>query len=194
MKAVIFVTIFAFCAGFGFAQNNISNTKENIKINQNQPSVFIKFERFGKRKPVGDDESEDKVWLKLHNNTRWSIYFCIFNLYDKHGNEASYENAVESGINYQVEKVNKTLVGAGVGNSTTKFPEEDNLAIPRGMPTIHGCSLYELASGESALFNVEKRELTEKLRIKIKFNYEWETETNNSPLHYVYFNGLSLPK
>ena len=55
--------------------------KEKILIENNRPTVYITFERGGKREPIYTSESNQGIWLRLHNNTKWAINFCTQGLY-----------------------------------------------------------------------------------------------------------------
>ena len=54
----------------------VAGDKEKILIENNRPTVYITFEREGKREPIYTSESNQGIWLRLHNNTKWAINFC----------------------------------------------------------------------------------------------------------------------
>jgi hypothetical protein len=45
------------------------------------PSVYIRYERQGKRTPVHSGESQEGVWLRLRNNTSGAISLCTESAY-----------------------------------------------------------------------------------------------------------------
>src|SRR4051812_4328706 len=64
-----------------------------LKIQANKPSVYISFERFGKTEPLYEGESENRIWLRLHNNTILNIFICHFSVAKVYG---------DTGIFYRV--------------------------------------------------------------------------------------------
>src|ERR1044072_4584820 len=46
---------------------------DDIRISKDQPTIYITFVRSGKREPVHNSESKEGVWLRLHNNTKWTL-------------------------------------------------------------------------------------------------------------------------
>ncbi|MDQ6787019.1 MAG: hypothetical protein M3033_09450 [Acidobacteriota bacterium] len=62
-----------------FSQKRIS---QNIRLNENQPSVYITFERYIKSKDNNADE--DFALLRFKNNTRWSV---LLNMSEAAGKE-----------------------------------------------------------------------------------------------------------
>ena len=48
----------------------------DVRLSKDKPTVYITFERAGERKPLYASESNQGVWLRLHNNSRWAINFC----------------------------------------------------------------------------------------------------------------------
>src|SRR5436305_540669 len=61
-----------------------------IKLQQKQPSVYISFVRAGKIKPLFTGNSEEHIWLRLHNNTRWSIWLDASDIPKEYGDAALY--------------------------------------------------------------------------------------------------------
>lgn len=157
-----------------------SAPKESYKLIAEKPGVYIVFEREGKRKPPGDDVSDEAVWLRLHNNMRTAISFCAFSILDDKGNPLSYQEAGELGLNYEVEvtdpgKFDRTRFGVPVGNKETGL-----------------CHVFTLKTGESIVFTIPKEHLRTGLSVKIPFNYEWEDRNGRDPSHFVYFNSKDV--
>jgi hypothetical protein len=123
-------------------------------------TVYIDIEKVGKGKPIYADDSEERVWLKLVNNTKWSIYLGVFVFGDE-------EN---EGLFYDVER----------GKD-----ESPNTEIPRGYNRGHSSSGdSELKSGNSITFSVPKNHLAGSLKIRIDFTYEWEYASEKKPRLY----------
>jgi hypothetical protein len=186
-KLLVFIVILA---SFSYAQSQVRNTKKNSTASKKtaftllteKPGVYIDFERAGKRPPPGDDVSDEAVWLKLHNNMRFSIKFCAFSLIDEKGNLLTYEEAGEIGLNYEVELTNPSNF---VGTQSD---------VPTGNKSTGLCHVFTLEAGKSIVFSVPAEHLIKGLSIKVPFNYEWEKESEDNPTHFVYFNSARIPK
>lgn len=165
----------------GQRKNEVSKAS-NIKISADNPSVYITFEKFGKRTPLREGESEDGMWLRIHNNIRHSIRFCSFGTSEEGEQLIAPNNEFQIGINYDIEITNYKLFGKTRADA------------PNGYPTGSLCFGYELKAGKSVLFSVPAEHLVKGLSIKIPFKYEWEEESEDNPTHFVYFNSESIPK
>lgn len=152
------------------------------KIVAGKPGVFITFERFGKRTPVSEGESDNGIWLRLHNNMRYSIRFCIFGLYEKGYLPIKPEENTQIGLYYDV------ILNARADTDNRPLP-----VVPLGYPLL-SCQEYELKAGRSIVFSAPKEHLAEELSIKIGFSYGWEETGENNPTHFVYFNSYNLPQ
>ncbi len=175
------------------AQNKLSDTTpSSVRLKKNEPNVYIKLDRVGRRKPLRTGESDEGIWLRLHNNSKWSLFFPVFNVPDEYG---------DAGMYYDVEYIpkpetNYDPLSIGQGQS-----EQSNTAIPSvpsGYQIIHTSSTIELPSGDSILFSIPREHLRNRLHIRIKFNYEWEDSSDvfagREPIHYVTFNSYQLER
>jgi len=129
----------------------------------------MSFERDGKRVPLLNGESENGIWLRLHNNTTWAIILQM--------------NDVPSKKYGDVDLFYEVLSGASVVVDLR----------------CHVCSVNKVAPGRSLAFSLPREYLMGKERsIRIGFNYEWEQDKTGSttlePEHYVYFYSSQLPK
>ncbi|RMG01936.1 MAG: hypothetical protein D6735_11040 [Acidobacteria bacterium] len=177
MKKIIFVLAIIVCFVFSMsteAQKRETSTKD-MRIIKNRPSVYISFEREGNRKPLHTGDSNKGVWLRLHNNSKWRIWVCMWDVPKEYG---------EKELTYEVERYEKS------GNC-----EETPLSTdPEG-----SCPLELMKPGESVLFSVPREHLAEGLAIKVNFLYEWDIDSDGSisdlePKHYVYFYSSQIPK
>jgi hypothetical protein len=178
----ILVLIVAPCLG----QKNKSaksNRQAGIKIDKKQPSVYVTFEKFGKRMPLRDDESGEGVYLRIHNNLRYAIRFCAFGISDEAEQLIAYSKDTQMGINYDV-----------VQNPVGITQRQPKIDVPSGYPIGGICHYFNLAGGKSLLFAVPKEHLIQGVSIKIEFSYDWEEEWEDRPTHFVYFNSLDIPK
>lgn len=161
----------------------------SVKLENQKPSIYITFEKAGKRTPLRENESDKGIWLKLHNNLRYSIRFCAFGISD--GEQlAFFEKNSELGLNYDVEFTDSSsFLGSG-----SEEKKDNSMNVPVGYPVGGICHYYELKAGNSVVFSVPVEHLAKGLSIKIPFKYEWEEESEDNPTHFVYFNSLDILK
>ncbi len=198
MKKIVLILSFLFTfSTFAFPQQKgvCENTKD-YRLDKNNPTVYLTFERFGKAKDdwkqskLGEWSDKSKiekgndVWLRLHNNSCWDISFQTDSLYiskiaslDDPNKPKIVFGALEDGaitnIQYRIEEQNRKQVLYGSDMS----------------------SLSALASGKSVLFCVFREHLSNSRSIYVDFNYEWEKDNwsnNLAPLHRSFFWGYRL--
>ncbi len=177
----LFSLIFALCllAAFSFAQR-----KESPK---NWPIVHISFEKFGKAiNPMEehlaerDDRSRSNengkdIWLRLHNNSKWAIFFATDSMY-LGKRVSSYQlpdgksafglaDGIEVSMQYQLQEQDGRRVSSNSDNSFTSC----------------------LPPGRSVLFSVRREYLSNGRMIFVNFNYDWEQgdvySNNLAPVH-----------
>lgn len=150
-------------------------TSVDVRIVQNRPNVFISYEQVGKREPQDVGDSDEGVWLRFHNNSKWQVGVCMF--------EVSKENG-DMGFNYEVER----------------YENAGSEEVPIASDPEGSCSIGLIKSGKSLVFSLPREHMAEGLAIKVRFRYEWESDTNiiagggREPLHYAYFYSLDIPK
>ena len=169
----------------------------------------------GKREPLHTEESDKGVWLRLHNNSRWSL---VLNAYGARGRVFATGREEEVGMFYGVEQVQQRSElmtieplsempqppPPGSDPDWKKRPDpvpphiEEDCPVPSDDWCGHVCSLITLPPGKSILFSVPRETLCKNLRIYLLFNYSWETRngfvSGNEPEHRVYFYGSELLK
>ena len=118
--------------------------RSEARLNKSLPSVYISFVRFGKAGPVKEGESGGRIWLRLHNNTRWSIELKAYGLPDEYG---------DAGMYYDLMSKDEML------------PESERF---------HGGSVIPLASGKSLLFSVPREHLSNDRELRIHFSFDWQ--------------------
>jgi len=147
-----------------------------IRIDQRYPSVFISFDHAGKREPLKKAESNDGIWLRLHNNTKVPLFFPIFGVPEPLG---------QMGMFYEIIPASK------------ETPPE---VLPWGYSVGHLSSAYLLEPGGSVLFSVPREHLPKAVALRISFNYAWELDEKanyvrkGEPQHYVLFYSSSIPQ
>jgi hypothetical protein len=140
----------------------------NVHHRRDKPTVYIEFERAGNREPLLARESNSGIWLRLHNNTKWSIVL------DMHG--VPSDDYGDASLIYDVLSDRQVII-------------EDSC---------HACSFNSLGPGRSLLFSVPAEHLSAGRALRIKFSYSWEDSqkvtAGSEPEHYVYFYASQLPK
>ena len=158
----LLLTIILICnvAMFAPAQRRRSRTVErDVRILKHAPTIYITFEGFGK---VGNSleaqlletgrasksqEQGQYIWLRLHNNTRWVIYFPTVDMFVILGGVSVIHPR------YQVEE-----------RDGTRAPINE---IDKQLGT-------SLRPGRSALFSVLREHFSNGRKIYISFRYSWE--------------------
>lgn len=169
MKSLLSVSIFLLISVGLLSQQGMSTVlQKDVRIERSKPGVYIAFERVGQLKSPNAGDEKDRVWLRLHNNTRWPLIL-----------EMSAAPSVEygdAGLFYE------SLSGAEV--------------IFRIQ--CHVCTLNSLGSGKSLLFSIPGKELTKERMMRVKFSYGWEDPNDvvagREATHFVYFDGSNLPQ
>jgi hypothetical protein len=136
-------------------------------------------------------EKEERIWLRLHNNTLWTIEFCSFSVKDQYG---------DTGIVYDVKRYPPSTGMIEVHLKGSALPKERNQQEPartlQGYSTADTCTPYYLDSGKSVIFSMPREHLGKNLYIEFEFWPEWENRDNelgNFPQYYVSFGNLELP-
>lgn len=183
-------------------------SNEDVKISKDKPTVYLTFERAGERKPLFASESNQGVWLRLHNNTRWAINFCTLSLYigpkvaslrlsDGRG-VLGLRDGVEVNMCHQVEAVKSYESGVTPEGGMFNGKPVKVQPLPVGYGTGDVFSTSWLPAGGSVIFSVPREHLAKLFAVYIPYNYEWEygerTFRSDEPQHRVYFRASDLPK
>jgi hypothetical protein len=191
----------------GPARQREGTTKADVVLLKGKPTVYITFERAGERKPVYAKESNRGIWLRLYNNTRWSISFCTESLYigtkttplrlsDGRG-VLGLRDGVEISPCYEVEAV-RGYESERTRDGGLVIEKPIQVSTPPVGTRGDVSSISWLPSGRSAIFSIPGEHLAKHLAIYVVFNYEWETGVrdvgNGEPQHRVYFRASDLPE
>lgn len=207
-QAAFTLAIMLLFASIGFPQQNVALKKADVLVTKGHPTVYFTFERAGTRKPLDAGESGRGIWLRLHNNTPWSISFCTPGLYlgsriesyrlrDGRGALGLREGA-EIYACHGVEQVSyyesETTASGGINMNESVRVQN----IPVGYNRGHVFSTSWLPPGRSVILSVPREHLAKHLGVYLSFKYEWETAENdsgnNEPEHRVYFRASDLPE
>ncbi|MBX3278327.1 MAG: hypothetical protein KF868_10025 [Acidobacteria bacterium] len=173
------------------SQQSSQNKSCSILIRKDRPSLYIEFERSGKAPPLFEGEKEERIWLRLYNNTQWVIEFCSFSVKDHYGG---------IGIVHEVRRYQTSFGRIDGSTETAPLPKERNqeepVRTPQGYSTSDTCTPYSLGSGKSVIFSIPREHLGKNLHIVFEYWPEWENRDNelaNSPQYYLTFSNQILP-
>lgn len=183
------------------------------RIVKQKPTVHISFVRFAKREPRHNDESDEGVWLRVHNNTRWPLTF--------YGMDWFIDEYHEMRVFYGVEKVPEPrgVIKVSVPPIILPPPPGSSQEMPTQLESVSQSKIESskdceappddwgidivapitLPPGRSMLFSVPREALCKNLKIYLKYNYSWEKHDRYRPFDYepehrLYFEGSELPK
>ncbi|MEJ7623779.1 MAG: hypothetical protein WKF34_07280 [Pyrinomonadaceae bacterium] len=175
-KSIVFLVIFISIA-FSMTAKAQTNevTSKDVRLVKDLPNVYVSFEREGNRKPLKTRESNKGVWLRFHNNSKWRVGVCMWDVPKEYG---------DKDITYEVERYKN--VGGSVETPIANDPEGS-------------CPREYIESGKSVLFSVPREHLAKGLAIKVQFRYEWEDDPDGfanplEPTHYAYFYSSDISK
>lgn len=132
-----------------FSINGQDSKSNLLKLIKDKPSVYISFHRLGKQKPLFKGESENRIWLRLNNNTKLKVFYCGFWVEKEYG---------DIGIYYDVK---------------TYEPQPKSEELPLGYGGIDTCDVEIIDSGKSVLFSIPAEHLKKGFRIETKYYYGW---------------------
>lgn len=155
-----------------------SNKSENFRLIQTKPSAYITFEKFVTREPRFIGESNEKILLRLHNNTKWNLTISTLSC-------KTIED--ECMVFYKIDK----MFSVKTTDNKSEFPKTNREK--------HVSAAKQIESGKSLLFTIPKEDLAKGLFILLEFNYEWESGGNGGDnggyiFHQVPFYSTDLPK
>jgi hypothetical protein len=155
-------------SGLLYAQNQKSHRMpEEVRIKKASPTVYITFGHIGRREPLRAGESDQGVWLRLHNNTRWPIVL------EMNGVPSAYGDA---GLFYDVLSDRKVIREGRchVCSSNRLSP---------GRSLVFSLPREDLAKGGA-------------IRVSFSYGWEDPDEVfaGREPEHYVYFHASKIPQ
>jgi len=199
-KPLALVTILVALSRLAVAQSAPCDASKDVRIDKTNPGIYLTFERLGKavnspstRLMEPSDSSNSKqngsdVWLRLHNNTCWTIQLLTFSMYmpkkkpdEKQGDwikRIGYlENNTEISLDYDV--VEK--------DGRRHFSPFDSFAASNVPP------------GVSVIFSVARDDLSKERSIYVDFHYAWEVNERgyaraNEPEHRVEYSSYDLQR
>ncbi len=144
-------------------------SRDDGRLSKNHPSVYITLERTGKIASPENGALEERVWLRLRNNTRWTLW------HKAHGWTTNQYG--DGGVFYDIENYKTHEIK--IGNYC------------------ESCSVVPLAPGRSLLFSISRNDLEKDSRIRINFWWAWQNQNDVAGGRefesWVYFNTSDLP-
>lgn len=154
----------------------VCDSSTKYVLDQNFPSVFLQFERFGKVEPTisndglsGKIDKGDDVWLSIHNNGSWDIFF-----------EGWF---IGMGRNGEKGWVLRT---PGIGNADFITVDPSGKYVPAEPERGDARTIMYLAPGASMQFPVKKKQLIDRF-VYVEFSYGWEGNSAIKPVHRAYY-------
>lgn len=186
-----------------------------LKNRLDKPTIYLSFERFGGYKsPCGEPES-DGIWLRLNNDSPWSIFVEGYPVADSsiipftvNPNDRVQARGVKNGaemkLRYDFENIPMYETKRENGNIIlrapvdTPLPNQSKYCSQKWMGGEVGRSNgFWIRAGNSILFSIPKDFLTEKMKVNIQYGYEWESTDgyirDHEPHHLIYFYGVDVP-
>ncbi len=142
---------------------------KDVRIRKTRPHLFIEFVKKG-RGSLYEGEKEERVWLRLANNSIWPILICSGSVPSKYG---------DLELAYEVDHIEGTAEKPSTRHS-------DN------------CQNSIIKAGTTVIFSVPQTHVLPTLLLKVSYRYAWEkdpdgTENILEPRHFIYFYGSDLP-
>jgi len=167
----------------------------DAKLEKTRPSVYITFECTGTREPRREGETNQGVWLRLHNNLRWQLTVPGFAIPPSfaqtvHGNEAFLYYEVED---TRMRRGRMLLREVSEKNNTMASEQDRRIPPPPlGYPQTDLVRTISLAAGDSVLFSIPSEHLTRDLAVSLNFQFQWEGSMDETQ-HRVFFYGSDVP-
>lgn len=165
----LFAAVVLCCLASGlYGQGSGLPPQARVRLKKDRPGVYLTFERIGEIKSPTGDKGERRIWLRFHNNTRWSIMLDMRDVPSKEYGDV--------GLFYDVVLGKEVII----------------------QRQCHVCTHNALGSGRSLVFSIPVDDFTEESLIRVRFSYGWEdwddAATGREAQHYVYFYASRLPK
>lgn len=184
-------------------------TGADVQLSYRDPTIYLTYDHAGNIEasvarlmeggPQESTRKSDKVdarnakflWLRLHNNTPWTIAFPTESLY------------VGTAITPWRLCDGVGVLGLRDGLDVNAYYRVDSAARERHPPPIVPGRIDVMPTswlppGRSVIFQVRREYVTERYSVYLPFNYEWETRKGvlrgGEPEHRAYFYAWMLPE
>ncbi len=146
IKLVIFCVLLVTLTGTTLGQTT------SFLVDDSKPSVFVSYERRGRIAPLSRGDGSERIWLKLHNNTRIPVFLCKVDVPKEYGDALLPRRVFQSGTLRNIPLTNL------------------------GFDTTDVCSVLEIRSGNATTFSVPSEELAVGRLIEVEFYFGWTSD------------------
>lgn len=177
-------------------------SRKEAKLEKDRPAVYITFECAGSREPRREGESNNGIWLRLHNNLRWGLTVPGFDPtvpgFTVPTISTTKSRTGEVVLYYEVEDTRMrrgrvVLREVSEKNDGTGSEQEPKTPPPPvGYRMTDVVKTISLAPGGSVLFSIPAEHLTRDLAVSLSFHFQWEGSVDETE-HRVYFYGSDVP-
>ena len=170
-----------------------NESKKRILLDEKKPGTYITFEKAGDREPTSAGEGDQCIWLRLHNNYRFSIAVPAV------GDQTP---GTDLGLIYSVSRIADVqprivLVGPEDQKQGPSLVERcASRPVPAGTD-FDVFSTVQVKPGESVVFSIPMNHISECFYIEtiIRFTFEDRLgSVGNSLRHVLSFSASGLPK
>ena len=194
--------LFWFVVPMLFALSQDTSRQKEAKLEKDRAAVYITFECAGSREPRREGESNNGIWLRLHNNLRWGLTVPGFDPkvpgFTVPTTSTTKSRTDEVVLYYEVEDTRMRRGRVLLREVSEKNGETGSEQGPRIPPLPIGYRMTDLAktiplaSGRSVLFSIPSEHLTRDLAVSLSFHFQWEGSMDETE-HRVYFYGSNVP-
>ena len=171
MRKMITLTLISFVLCSATAspyahQKRVPKPVTDLRLNKNMPTVYITFERAGKRRPLEEGEGEEGVWLRIHNNMRWPLRLDMNGVPKEYGDAALLYDVLAEG-----KAMNERQCHVCSSNE-----------LHAGRTLLFSLPREDLVKGGG-------------IRIRFSYGWEHAEDVfaDREPQHFVYFYSANLP-
>jgi hypothetical protein len=152
-------------------------------LDGSKPGIYMTFSQAGSYRPEGG-EPEERIWLRVHNNTKWEIAVPAYSSQDPRLGDV--------GLFYRTIPTFLTRVAGGDWSHQT-LPEYAFYS-----PPFDTIDYVTLQPGASLSFSLPAKHLAAGLSIRVTFRYPWEKLADvvmgREVQHWVLFGHDQLPE
>lgn len=160
-RLFIFVVLMS-ASCFAASAQNQESTSQKVKladaflVERNKPSVYITYEKSGNAEPLYEKEGNERVWARLHNNTKGEISFCFFKVNPMYGDVGLYYDVRRHFPSEGTGEEAPPELKSPNQDTSKQTPTPDNKEVetPSGYSYGDSCVIYSLTSGKSVLFSI----------------------------------------
>jgi hypothetical protein len=159
-----------------------SSSPVDFLADKDMPGAFISFDRIGAVETGVEGQTEQRIWLRFHNNYKFPITLKTFPLTGDDPMFVSKGSKSQIGVVYQIKSTNGD-------RKKEALPEPDIVG--------HVFTAYPVESGEEVVFSVPAQHLSGPLYILVPFEIASETFASrrvSAPQHFAVFYGASLTR